>query len=273
MDLNIRVLGSTSSGNCTLMWDSSSALMIDCGFSPRYICHNLEMLNLDMSSISGVLITHTHSDHVKKSMLKRLVKEKVPIFCHTRIQKGLVEKYRIMEKADNMGLLKTFNDRKFVSGAFTVKGFEVPHDSNGGCFGFNIFKKVRSGMKKVTVATDLGYPQADLINHFVDSDVIIIESNHDREMLENSGRPQWLKKRIKEIGHLSNDQCADFLVEVIGRSRKMPKAVILAHISQQCNTNALAGRRTMHALNETDCSETEIYMTHKRKANEIVRIQ
>lgn len=281
MDLNIRVLGSTSSGNCTLMWDSSSAmnrtvrgsaLMIDCGLSPRYVCHNLGMLDLDMSSISGVLITHTHGDHVKKSMLKRLVKEKVPIFCHKNVLKGLFEKHSIMEKAVSMGLLKTFNDKEFASGAFTVKGFEVPHDSNGGCFGFNIFKKVRSGIKKVTIATDLGYPQADLIKHFVDSDVIIIESNHDRDMLENSGRPQWLKKRIKEIGHLSNDQCADFLSEIVSRSRKMPKAVILAHISQQCNTNALAGKRTMHALNESDCGETEIYMTHRRKANEIVKI-
>ncbi|HDO26349.1 MAG TPA: MBL fold metallo-hydrolase, partial [Nitrospirae bacterium] len=137
MDLNIRVLGSTSSGNCTVIWDSSSAIMIDCGFSPRYTSQNLEALDLDISSLSGVLITHTHSDHVKRSMLKKLVKEQVPVFCHDGIREGLVNQYRSMRKARDLGLLRTFGKEEFLSGPFRVRGFEVPHDSTGGCFGFN----------------------------------------------------------------------------------------------------------------------------------------
>jgi phosphoribosyl 1,2-cyclic phosphodiesterase len=190
--------------------------------------------------LSGVLITHAHSDHVHESMLKRLTKEQVLVFCHRNVSRVLLKQYSTMRDAKKLDLIKTFKNETFTIGSFTIQAFEVPHDSKGGCFGFTIYHHSDSGNKKITVATDMGYPQNDTLIHFLDSDVIIIESNHDQDMLTQSLRPAWLKKRIKKIGHLSNGQCTDFLEQVLSHSEKKPKAIILAHISQECNTNARA---------------------------------
>jgi len=273
MRINIRVLGSTSSGNCTLIWDDQTRIMVDCGFSPRYVYRNLADLDMNIDSLSGVLITHAHTDHIRGPILKKLISEEVPVFCHHRVGPVLVDKHGIMGRAKDEGLLQTFNSEGFKAGSFLVQSFEVPHDSPGGCFGFNIFNYLKSGIKKITVATDLGYPKDDLIDSFVDSDVIIIESNHDRDMLESSNRPEWVKQRIRDIGHLSNEQCAGFLKKVIAKSDKKPQAIILAHISQQCNTNDLAEEQTRKVLDENDHDDVEVFMTHRMQANEIVSIE
>ena len=273
MNINIQVLGSTSSGNCTLVWDSESSIMVDCGFSPRYIDRSLSALDMDVASLSGVLITHAHTDHIRGPMLKNLFKDRVPVFCHNRIGPVLTQKHQVFKEAEDQGLLRTFKNKGFKAGSFLVHGFEVPHDSPGGCFGFNIFKYLKSGLKKITVATDLGYPEDDLIENFVDSDVIIIESNHDCDMLRNSTRPGWVKDRIRDIGHLSNEQCARFLDKVIAGSVKKPQAVILAHISQQCNTNCLAQAQTRQALDKGNHDGVQVLLTHHMESNEIVTIE
>lgn len=271
MEINIRILGSTSAGNCTLIWDGRDVIMIDCGFGPGYILENLKNLKLSIASLSGVLITHTHHDHVKGAMLKKLVSERVPIFCHYNIAKNLIRRYKVMRQADSLGLLRAFSVDEFKSGAFVIQGFKLPHDSPGGCFGFNVFKRVKSGVKKITIAMDLGYSPVDLVKRMANSDVIIIESNHDIKMLETSRRPSWLKQRIRET-HLSNDECAGFLTEAISRSRRLPQAVILAHISQQCNTNFLARNRTQQALSRNGYSRIRILLTYRMQPNETVTI-
>lgn len=271
MKINIQVLGSTSAGNCTILWNKKDAIMIDCGFSSRYICQNLKQNYLDLLSLSGLLITHVHTDHVNEFMLNRLVKEKVPIFCHSKISRVLKRRYASVKAAHGLNLLTTFKNETFPMGSFTVQAFEVPHDSAGGCFGFNIMPS-NSGTKKVTIATDLGYPDDEILPYFLNSDVIIIESNHDRDMLENSSRPSWLKKRIEKIGHLSNDQCAEFLEKILKNSKKIPRAIVLAHISQECNTNTHAIRCLKNMLTQNNYKDIEIIQTHKSKANNIVSI-
>lgn len=272
MGINLQVLGSTSAGNCTVIWNNKNALLIDCGFSQRYICRNLKYINLDFTSISGLLITHTHTDHVNKSILSRFVKEHVPIFCHKKVCKVLSKKFLEINLARKLNLLNTFNKELFTIGSFEAQAFEVPHDSSGGCFGFNIFSRSNSGEKKVTIATDLGYPSNTILPYFIDSDVIVIEANHDNDMLENSSRPRWLKKRIARIGHLSNSQCADLLKDVLNRSDKMPKAIILAHISQECNTNNDAVGCIKRMLMQNNYSNIKVIETYKRKANNTVSI-
>ena len=272
MKINIQVLGSTSSGNCTVIWNKKDAIMIDCGFSQKYICQNLKLINLDLSLISGTLITHTHTDHVQRHILHRLIKEKVPIFCHSKVCKDLDKKYPEIKTARHLNLLKTFKKETVNIGSFKAQAFEVPHDSTGGCFGFNIFSRSNSREKKITVATDLGYPTNDILPHFFNSDVIIIEANHDKDMLENSSRPYWLKKRIAKLGHLSNGQCADLLEEVLNNSKKLPKAIILAHISQECNTNNNAVSCIKNMLRQNNCDTIEIIETYKMKANNTVSV-
>ncbi|MDP4175873.1 MAG: MBL fold metallo-hydrolase [Bacteroidota bacterium] len=271
--MKIRVLGSSSAGNCTLIWDSKSAIMIDCGFSPNYIVPQLDSMNMNISFLSGVFITHTHSDHVNKTMMKLLNRNRIPVYCHNNIKRDLANKFVTMGKGHIPGLLRSFEQEEIRAGEFSVSSFEVPHDSTGGCFGYNIFKSVPSGRKKITVATDLGYSSDVLSEKFMDSDVIVIESNHDLDMLENSGRPQYLKDRIRQIGHLSNNQCADFLLQVLGRSSKLPEAVVLAHISQQCNTGRIALQSARNALSSKGYDSVKVVLSYKQQANEVVCLE
>ncbi|MGE5682611.1 MAG: MBL fold metallo-hydrolase [Bacillota bacterium] len=274
MKLKIRSLGSSSAGNCTLIWDSESAIMVDCGFSPNYIVPHLDLMSMNINFLSGVFITHTHADHVNKSMMRLLNKHKIPVYCHYNIKRDLASKFVTMGKGHNAGLLRSYEEEEIKLGNFTVKGFEVPHDSTGGCFGYNIYKKMKSGaVKKVTIATDMGYSHETLAEKFADSDVIVIESNHDLEMLANSGRPMLLQQRIREIGHLSNNECADFLVNILGRSQKLPEAVVLAHISQQCNTGRKAMESVSTTLKSSGYEGIKVLLTYKHQANEVVCVE
>lgn len=273
MTTKICVLGSTSSGNSTVIWNNSGALLIDCGFSTKYIRHHLQELNLDIHSLSGVLITHAHSDHVTESMLKTLIKFGIPIYSSIEVLLTLKEYHRIVKRTIDSGLFKTFDSKEFQVDTFTVYGFEVPHDSKGGCWGYNVWAKHENNSKKITIATDMGYPQNGLSERFIDSDLIIIESNHDIEMLMSSSRPALLKQRIREIGHLSNEQCAEFLDDILSNSKKLPQAIILAHISQQCNTSRIATKTSQNFLQGRGHKSIKIITTKRREPTETINLK
>ncbi len=273
MPLHIRVLGSSSAGNCTVVWDGTHALLIDCGFSPRYTFRNLRGLGLGPTNLTGVLITHTHGDHINEGVLGYLVEWRVPICTAKSVAADLVKRSPAAAAADREGLLRTFRNSALEIGRFDVGCFEVPHDSPGGCFGYAIAHTEGKARRTVSIATDVGFTGDELRGRFTDADVIVFESNHDPEMLENSGRPEWLKQRIRKIGHLSNQQCAGFLVDVFHHSSRPPSAVVLAHISQTCNTNALALQCTGRELHRNGFSEALIVESFKMTANRILTVK
>ncbi len=266
---NVRVLGSTSSGNSTLVWKDKSAVMIDCGFSKKYIFENFKKLDISISILKGILISHTHSDHSSSSMIRAALKHGIKIYCHKNLREILIRKYPILSEGENSGIINVFQDDEFQIGEFFISAFSVPHDSEGGCWGFNICSHKDKG-KKISIATDLGYPENGLWKNFIDSEVIIIESNHDPEMLRNSGRPIWLQQRIEEIGHLSNEQSSEFILDVIKRSQFEPQAIILSHISQQCNSGHLAYSTLNTKLKNNNYTRSKIYISHKFKPGEII---
>ena len=270
--MHIVVLGSSSAGNCTAIWNQRHVILVDCGFSPRYINGHLRDFGIEPSRVSGLLITHTHSDHVNEQTLEHLFSRNVRVVCPEGIVKVLARRFPSARRARDRGLLMSLAGAAGAIGDFGVEAFDVPHDADGRCFGYSIRHAARGSDLKITIATDLGYPRDGLSMHFADSDAIVIESNHDAEMLENSSRPAWLKRRIREIGHLSNDQCAAFLVEVLRKSEKLPTAVILAHISQECNTNPLAMLCTRKALDSQGFIHVDVVQTHKTRPHGIVTL-
>lgn len=270
MKIGIRVLGSSSAGNCTLVWDNKTSILIDCGFEPEYILSNMDKLNIDISSLAGVFITHIHGDHINKAMLRLFSREEIPVYCHNNIRGHLIYRYAASKRVYNHSLFRGFNNNEITIGDFTVKGFEIPHDSRGGCYGYNLTKKTIKGTRKISIATDIGFPEERLIKHFLDSDIIVIESNHDIEMLNNSGRSEFLIQRIKEIGHLSNEQCTELLNNIFVKSEKLPVAVVLAHISQQCNTNKIAEDNIRKFLAQNGLEDIKVVMTYCSKPNDIV---
>ncbi|MFH0989432.1 MAG: MBL fold metallo-hydrolase [bacterium] len=261
-ELSTCVLGSSSVGNATVIWNSRTAVLVDCGFNPAYMKEGFQDLGLKISDLHGVLITHIHGDHVNESTGRRLIKERIPIYCPSQIAMHLKTRYGTFKQASHEGLLRIIKKSEAELNEFHICSFEVHHDSGGGCFGYSIFSESGGRTRKISVTTDMAYPTKSAIHHMANSDVIVIESNYDEGMLENSSRPAWLKRRIQEEGHLSNDQCADALLQIIDHSHTLPRSLTLAHVSQQCNTNALALGCTREALDKAGIGGVKLFETH-----------
>ena len=271
-ELSTCVLGSSSGGNSTLVWNSGTAILIDCGFSPAYITSQLRRLGLTIQDLDGVFITHIHGDHVNEWTVKKLVDERIPIHCHPHIEPYLQKKYSGLARASRQSLLKPIKNSEIELSEFVIRTFEVPHDSDGGCFGYNIFYDAEGRTKKVSVSTDMAYPTKSAVGHIANSDVIVIESNYDVDMLEKSARPFWLKRRIQEDGHLSNDQCGESMLQIIDKSQTLPKSIALAHISQECNTNALALECTENALDGQGIRGIRVFETHPDRPGRTITV-
>jgi phosphoribosyl 1,2-cyclic phosphodiesterase len=266
---NVCVLASTSSGNCTAIWNDAVSILVDCGTGITYTEEALSRLGLSLQAMSAVFITHCHSDHVNRFTLKRLVDHGVPVYCTPKTARVLKKTHPFLK--DGNSPLVAFAKAGGDCEGFSYKSFSVPHDSRGGCVGYSFFLQHGAGANKISIATDIGFVEPGHVGHFADSDIIVIESNHDVTMLRESARPQWLKDRITETGHLSNDQSADFIREVLAASRTPPSAVVLAHISQECNTNFHAKAR-MHEMIRLSNKNTVVVESFKAKPSIVVSV-
>ena len=260
--LSTCVLGSSSGGNATLVWTAETAILIDCGFTPGYIAVQLRKLGLSIADLDAVFVTHIHGDHVNDSTVGKLLREHVPVYCPAEIESHLKKKYHSAATASRHGLLKPITKSEVTLDHLMIRLFEVPHDAEGGCFGFNVVHDSEGTTKKVSVATDLAIVTKSVVDHMANSDVIVMESNYDVQMLEASARPDWLKRRIQEDGHLSNDQCAESLLQIIDKSQTLPRSVALAHVSQECNTNELARSCSEEALDKQGIDGINLFETH-----------
>ncbi len=240
MSLSLQVFGSSSAGNCTAVWNQHGAVLIDCGFTPRYIVRHLHAVGLASTAVHTVLITHTHSDHVHDGSLRMFIEAGAAIVCTPSVRAALLRRFPGARTAERRGLLREAGGSLEIPGGFRARPFDVPHDSDGGCSGYRIIDDTGPAPRTMVIATDLGFAREGLHDDFLDADVVVVESNHDVSMLEHSGRPPFLINRIRRIGHLSNDQSSRFLGEVVERSARPPAHVVLAHLSVQCNTPAIA---------------------------------
>ncbi len=263
--LSTCVLGSSSSGNSTAIWNDTTSILIDCGLGPVYIKEQLLELGLRMEDLDGVFLTHIHSDHVNEATVRNLHKHCIPMFCPSQIEPHLLKKYRSIADVKKEKFLNVINNSDIELDTLSIRAFEVPHDSDGGCFGYNVFGELAGKTKKISVSTDMAEVTASALEHIANSEVIVIESNYDEEMLERSGRPKWLKDRIRVGGHLSNNQCAESMLQILNRSQILPQMIALAHVSRQCNTNTLAYDCTFSAMEKHGMGETTVCETHPQK--------
>ncbi len=265
-------LGSSSSGNSALIWDDKTNILVDCGFNPTYMRKHLRAIDKDLTDIKAVLVTHSHADHVNAYFIREMESFGIPVYCHEEVLDPIFKRHHHFLKQLHKRVFHTFRNDEFSIGELTVKAFEVQHDSEGGCFGYAISKKTDAGVKKISIATDLAVPEPHIIDEFVDADVMMIESNHDIEMLDNSPRTVWLKHRIKTTGHLSNEECALFAVEAVKKSANRPHTIVLAHLSSQCNTHELAHSCTKDALESAGYGGIRISLTNKNNPGEVIEV-
>ncbi len=221
--LRVRNLSSGSKGNATLVWTEESAILIDAGISGLQVRRRIDDSGLSIEDIDAILVSHEHIDHVRGTeILSRKYGKKVYATRETWNSGKFL--------AENRGILK----REMSFGDITVKTFPVPHDA-ADPVGFEIFH----GDAKVIAVTDIGYAPPYLLETMKDASLVIIESNHDVEMLKaNPKYPPYLKNRILgRDGHLSNDDCAKALSAALNRDAV---AVMLAHLSEENNRPELA---------------------------------
>jgi phosphoribosyl 1,2-cyclic phosphodiesterase len=242
MAVSVSLLASGSRGNCTLVATSSTRILVDAGLSGRETFKRLHSLEQRPDSISAILITHEHSDHV--AGLERLAtKLKIPVFLteathHSwnramRDQQGEVPK---LSKTEHFS-----SGRSFRVGDIEVSPFTIPHDAIDPV-GFTF----RAEGIKIGLATDLGYMPVSVRNHLRGSTVLVMESNHDVEMLRTGPYPWSVKQRVmSRVGHLSNDSLAEFFANDYDG---VAEYVILAHLSEQNNHPELARASAEHAL-------------------------
>ena len=227
--MKVVTLASGSKGNCTLIQTEQTRVLIDAGINLGEIEEKLKLLGVSPNSIDAILITHEHSDHIKNvgSFSK---KYDCDVYAHIN------EWNTLNEKIKNIGVLKrkAFKDKTFYIKDLTINWFELSHDANM-CVGYSFYNQ----NVKVSIATDLGYCPEEVMNNLKDSNLLILEANHDEKLLLNNPRySSLLKKRIlSKKGHLSNYACANVLINIYSSRLKQ---VILGHLSEENNSPDLA---------------------------------
>ena len=223
--MKVCTLASSSKGNSTLVFTNKTRILIDAGICYSEIQTKLNKLGFSCDDITAIIVTHEHSDHVK-GIGAIMRKNGTPVYVHSSGYDALRSKVGKVSE----GQLIQFFDQDFSIGDLTVTSFRLSHDSKF-CVGYSI----SDGANKFTIATDLGIFPPDLIQYFENSKLVILESNHDMEMLMRNPRYSFLLKNriLGKNGHLSNSMAA----RVVEKLAHMGvKQVILAHLSEENNT-------------------------------------
>ena len=219
-------LGSGSEGNALLISATSgiteTQVMLDCGFGLREAESRLSHLHIDPKQLSGIIVTHEHQDHVG-GVFRLARRHKIPVW----MTHGTLESVRA--EADGVTVHICRDGEPFVIGDLEIQPYTVPHDARE-----PVQYTATDGIRKLGVLTDVGHSTPHLMKALSGCDALVLEFNHDTDMLSQSVYPPWLKSRIGgQLGHLSNQQSADIL-QALDRSRL--QCVIAAHLSQKNNS-------------------------------------
>lgn len=230
-------LYSGSSGNSIFVASQKAKILIDAGLPGKHIENALSKLGENPKDIDCIFVTHEHIDHIKGvGVLSR--KYDIPIYANESTWKAMFK---------NLGKIKENNIKIMDKNSVCIKdldvvGYDIPHDAAKPT-GYSVICKD----KKVSVATDIGYFSKEIREQLIDADVILLESNHDVEMLKFGPYPYSLKRRIlSNVGHLSNEDCGRAIMDIMGYKRKK---IILGHLSKTNNYPELAFKTVVNLLN------------------------
>ena len=236
--LSLTTLASGSSGNCLLLSDGSTHLLIDAGISARRIVRSLRDLEIEPDRLSGVLVTHEHTDHV--AGLATLTKQfSLPVYASAPVGRQLCCRIAALED-----VLRTFSPGdRFVVDGLEVTSFPTLHDTAD-----SVGYSVTDGVRRCAVATDLGVVTEAVLAGASGCDLLVVETNHDPDWVRFGPYPPFLKARILgNRGHLSNDAGAALARACVASGTRR---VLLAHLSSENNTPRRAYDTVAAALDE-----------------------
>ena len=236
LTVRVSVLGSGSSGNCTYISTKKTRVLVDLGFGFRSLSRRLRDAGLEEGNFDGILLTHGHRDHVSGTP-PFLSKHSVPVFMNGGTREE-ISAFCTIDQWEPFDSNSTFR-----IGDLQIKAFSVSHDA-AEPVGFRFTAEGVSG----ALVTDLGELDDPVIRHLEGCDWLVLESNHDEEMLKLGPYPWHVKQRVlSNVGHLSNQELADFFRHHFDRGARH---IFLAHLSRQNNDPAIALSQASSALFE-----------------------
>lgn len=233
-------LASSSSGNCQYVETEKTKILVDAGLSGKQIEKALNSIGINASDIDYILVTHEHKDHIKGvGILSR--RYNIPILANSKTWEGMKEHIGKVSK-ENIRVFDT--GKEFELKDLGIKTFSIFHDANEP-IGFSFYYK----NKKISLLTDTGTIDDKIKDNIKDSELLMIESNHDIEMLKVGSYPFFLKKRIlSDFGHLSNELAGKLITDVVKGNNE---TVLLAHLSSENNFPELAYQTVTNIITDS----------------------
>lgn len=254
--MKVCVLASGSKGNATYVSTATTTLLIDLGPSCSYVENMLQEIHVDPNQIDGILITHTHVDHI--GGLRVFLKKYNP---KVYLSSKMYEELKSVLLLSNY----TFIDSDFTINDIDIKVIKTSHDV-ADSHGYIL----ENNESSVVYITDTGYINYKNHSRLQNKSLYIMESNHDIEMLMNGTYPYPIKQRILgDRGHLSNQDSAYYLSHFVGNKTQY---VILAHLSEDNNTSDLALKTLANALKKEEQQVEHVIVATQRNRTELIEV-
>lgn len=238
--LNFISLGSGSSGNCYLLLSSEGGILIDAGIGVRHIKKVLHTYGYSLDIIKAVFVTHDHADHIKAVGVLANDYD-IPIYATAPVHEGINRNYCVTSKLTEKHIRYVEKGQGMHFLNFDITPFEVPHDSTD-----NVGYMIRYDDKTFCMITDAGHVTDDIRKAVSEANYLILEANHDEDMLKMGPYPAYLKGRIMgDHGHLCNNEAGKLLAESV--SEKM-RHVWLCHLSEENNHPELCKKTVFSIL-------------------------
>ena len=264
--MHLYSIASGSSGNCIYLGEEDGGILIDAGISRKRIVTGLERKGLSLDDIKAIFITHEHSDHIS-GLGPVLRKNPIPVYATADTVSAIWEKTNMNNISPEL-FHSIRPEEEIEAGEMLVRPFSISHDAvDPVCY------TVEKQGKRAAVATDMGCFDDTIIRVLGQCDSVLIEANHDINMLQVGPYPYSLKMRILgNKGHLSNTSCADLIKEIL---HKDLKHLVLGHLSRENNFPQLAYRTVLDELEKTETwgtLDTRLMVASRDEPTELLKI-
>lgn len=257
-------IGSGSKGNCTYIETAKTKILIDCGITYSLVKNTLAQYNIILNKIDAIFVTHEHGDHIK-DLVSFLTKTSATLYIKEESFNEAEVKLRTSLKSFKHVFVEP--NLKYNINELSVLPIRLNHDTKY-CVGY-IVKNMESDFNDSFASiTDTGYIPDEYFKVLSYVHTLLIESNHDVTLLQESGRAYCLIERIlSDCGHLSNVQCAEHLHKIVSKNTKH---VVLAHLSEDCNEPDIALNTIKVSFDNNPPFKLEAAYQHKSTLMEII---